>query len=101
MLYEVITEVAAEIDRWIHETSGCVITSYSIHYTKLYDPGHGTAGRALTWHGRPGNGNTMRKLHTFGLHQGPVAAMLAERLQREGIACVVRNAALGTRNNFV
>jgi len=38
----------------------------------------------------------MRKLHTFGLHQGPVAAMLAERLQREGIACVVRNAALGT-----
>jgi len=37
----------------------------------------------------------MKKLHTFGLGEAPLAGMLKERLAQEGIACVLRNAALG------
>ncbi len=33
----------------------------------------------------------MRKLHTFGLHDGPFAALLKERLEQEGVACLLRN----------
>jgi len=38
----------------------------------------------------------MKKLHTFGLGETPLAEMLKERLAQEGIACVLRNTALGT-----
>jgi len=34
---------------------------------------------------------TMKKLHTFGLHEGPFAALLKERLEQEGVACLLRN----------
>lgn len=33
----------------------------------------------------------MKKLHTFGLHEGPFAALLKERLEAEGVACLLRN----------
>jgi len=33
----------------------------------------------------------MKKLHTFGLHEGPLAALLRERLEQEGVACLLRN----------
>jgi len=41
----------------------------------------------------------MKKLQTFAVHEGPLAGMLKERLEQEGVACLVRNqqlfAALG------
>lgn len=33
----------------------------------------------------------MKKLHTFGLHEGPLAALLKERLEQEGVAVLLRN----------
>ena len=33
----------------------------------------------------------MKKLHTFGLWDRPLAGLLRERLAQEGIACLVRN----------
>jgi len=42
---------------------------------------------------------SMKKLYTFGLHDGPLAEALKERLENEGVKCVLRNqqlfAALG------
>lgn len=38
----------------------------------------------------------MKKLHTFGIGQAPLAEMLKERLVQEGIACVLRNVTLGS-----
>lgn len=36
----------------------------------------------------------MRKLHSFGMHERPQAAILHEMLEKEGIACLLRNEAL-------
>ena len=33
----------------------------------------------------------MKKLHTFGLHEGPLVELLLERLEKEGVDCVLRN----------
>lgn len=33
----------------------------------------------------------MRKLWTFNLHERPLAPLLRERLEKEGIACLIRN----------
>jgi hypothetical protein len=33
----------------------------------------------------------MKKLHTFGLHEGPLADLFLERLEKEGVSCVLRN----------
>ena len=41
---------------------GIVITSYSIHYTKLYDPPRGDGERAARGRLRPGPGRSLRPL---------------------------------------
>jgi len=33
----------------------------------------------------------MKKLIAFGIHQRPLAGLLKERLEQEGIACMLRN----------
>ena len=33
----------------------------------------------------------MKRLHTFGLHEGPLAELTRQRLEQEGVECVVRN----------
>jgi len=37
----------------------------------------------------------MKRLCTFGLYEGPLAQMLCERLEQEGVGCIVKNSALG------
>ena len=38
----------------------------------------------------------MRKLHTFNIGEKPQAALLKERLEQEGIACLLRNVDLSS-----